>query len=193
MAQTTLVDIRAYFIGLKDHRVIPFYSHKPHAYLKEFSNFHKCDYLFNVPNCCWREDYPGGFRSVPVCCSEQAIMICKALLMGDLESVNKIIASKSPTAIKKLGRQVTPWNQQKWNDNVCEIAYEAVVQKFLKCNDLQRILRSTGDAIIAEATVTDRNWAIGLATTDPAVSDVTKWRGDNILGWALMQARDRLH
>ena len=49
-----------------------------------------------------------------------------------------------------------------------------------------------GDDLLAEASPTDTIWGIGLPDSDQRVSDPSKWRGANILGCALMQARERL-
>jgi predicted NAD-dependent protein-ADP-ribosyltransferase YbiA (DUF1768 family) len=38
----------------------------------------------------------------------------------------------------------------------------------------------------------DRVWGIGLAATDQGAHDPRRWRGENLLGFALMQARNRL-
>ena len=46
--------------------------------------------------------------------------------------------------------------------------------------------------IIAEASPWDKIWGIGLAAEDPKSWDVTTWEGENLLGKALMKARDFL-
>lgn len=38
----------------------------------------------------------------------------------------------------------------------------------------------------------DRVWGIGLTATDERASDPERWRGLNLLGFALMEARGRL-
>jgi hypothetical protein len=56
----------------------------------------------------------------------------------------------------------------------------------------QSLLLGTGDAIICEATRSDQIWGMGLNCGDPKVQSISAWRGTNVLGWALMQARDAL-
>ena len=51
---------------------------------------------------------------------------------------------------------------------------------------------SDRDALLAEATSRDPNWGIGLDRGHPDVQQPARWRGTNILGWALMEARDEL-
>ena len=43
-----------------------------------------------------------------------------------------------------------------------------------------------------EASPLDRIWGIGLAADDERALDPARWRGLNLLGFALMEARDRL-
>ncbi|MCC2175054.1 NADAR family protein, partial [Oscillospiraceae bacterium CLA-AA-H269] len=40
--------------------------------------------------------------------------------------------------------------------------------------------------------VNDRIWGIGLSMRDPSRLDRAKWRGQNLLGYALMMVRERL-
>lgn len=46
--------------------------------------------------------------------------------------------------------------------------------------------------VLVEASPVDRIWGIGLATDDPRADDPGRWRGDNLLGFALMDARAAL-
>ena len=43
-----------------------------------------------------------------------------------------------------------------------------------------------------EASPMDTIWGIGLAQDNSQANDPTKWRGDNLLGFALMVVRDQL-
>jgi len=73
-----------------------------------------------------------------------------------------------------------------------QVAREVVWQKFSKLPQLAKGLLGTGDRIIAEATRRDPIWGIGLDIGERDVGVPANWRGTNVLGWALMQARDRL-
>jgi ribA/ribD-fused uncharacterized protein len=50
----------------------------------------------------------------------------------------------------------------------------------------------TGEQVLVEASPRDRIWGIGLAADDPRAADPATWRGLNLLGFALMQARAEL-
>lgn len=117
-------------------------------------------------------------------------MACKACLMNDIESFHKIVKSTKPGEVKTLGRKVTPWVQEKWNDNVLMIAHEVCKQKFSAI--YTDVLVSTEGYLIAETTKGDTIWGTGIDMDQPGAEEPEKWRGTNILGWALMMARQSL-
>jgi len=57
---------------------------------------------------------------------------------------------------------------------------------------LGAFLLRTGERVLVEASPVDRIWGIGLARDDPAATDPSRWRGLNLLGFALMAVRDFL-
>jgi ribA/ribD-fused uncharacterized protein len=50
----------------------------------------------------------------------------------------------------------------------------------------------TRDRVLVEASPVDPIWGIGLAADAPEAADPASWRGLNLLGFALMLARDEL-
>lgn len=161
-----------------------------------FSNFYVHEpFEFSIPsNCRSRVVFADGKRptSVPIRYTEKAIMLCKAAIMGDEDAFDAIVAASSPAEDKAFGRKVRNFDQALWNRVVCDVAVDVVTQKFRSIPRLRDILLSTGNALIAEATANDKVWGIGLDRGDPLVQDPRTWKGSNILGWALMTARERL-
>ena len=122
-------------------------------------------------------------------------MVCKAAIMGDAKSFEKIVNSTDPMETKKLGRAVFPWDSDKWNSVVVPVANDIMFQKFSKVPGFKKILLGTKCAVLAETTADDTKWAIGVGWEDPKAKQPWMWAntGTNILGWALMNARDKLN
>ena len=72
------------------------------------------------------------------------------------------------------------------------IVYEGLLAKFGQNEGLKEKLKETGDAVLAECAVKDRIWGIGLSMTDENRFRRDKWKGQNLLGYALMLARMKL-
>jgi predicted NAD-dependent protein-ADP-ribosyltransferase YbiA (DUF1768 family) len=53
-----------------------------------------------------------------------------------------------------------------------------------------QFLKQTCSRVIVEASPVDRVWGIGLAQDDAKAHNPNRWRGLNLLGFALMQVRD---
>jgi len=66
------------------------------------------------------------------------------------------------------------------------------VAKFDQDPALREFLRSTGTTMLVEAGPRDQIWGIGLGASNPAARDPAKWRGQNLLGFALGEAREQL-
>ena len=160
-----------------------------------FSNFYdqsKTPFTFEVPREWCNFELSDRERIVSCKFSEKAIMICKAAIMGDAEAFFMILQAKTAFAAKRYGREVKNFDQVLWNRMVCAVAYLTVFEKFRQDPDLRGLLLATGGRVIAEATKRDAMWGIGLDIGDPRAKVPARWRGTNILGWALMEARERL-
>lgn len=66
------------------------------------------------------------------------------------------------------------------------------VHKFGQDPELAGYLLSTGDRVLVEASPVDRIWGVGLTADDARTERPREWRGLNLLGFALMEARERL-
>ena len=67
--------------------------------------------------------------------------------------------------------------------------YEGLLSKFSQNEALKKQLTDTGEAVLAECSVSDRIWGIGLSMTDPERFEISKWKGQNLLGYSLMMVR----
>ena len=156
------------------------------------------DYIFfwqvGKPNDYLSQWYPRKFDSegIEYETAEQYMMAKKALLFNDITIYNDIMSETDPAKCKDLGKLVRGFDPKKWDDCKEEIIYKGNLAKF-SCNyDLQDALIETGDAILAEASPYDKVWGIGREYNDPKAQDLSQWKGQNLLGNALMKVREEL-
>lgn len=124
--------------------------------------------------------------------AEHYMMAGKTRLFKDEEILQKILNATHPNDAKKLGRKVKNFTPELWNAHKFEIVLEANYAKFSQNEALKEYLVNTKDRIIVEASPVDSIWGIGLAADSPNATNPTKWKGHNLLGYVLMEVRDRL-
>lgn len=124
--------------------------------------------------------------------AEHYMMWRKAVLFGDHDTAAKLLTAPHPHAAKSLGRQVAGFDRAVWERHRFDIVVAGNVAKFGQHPELRGYLLGTGDQVLVEASPLDRIWGIGLAADHPCASDPARWPGLNLLGFALMQARETL-
>lgn len=147
-----------------------------------------------VTSTCLSQWYPAGFvvDGVRYATAEHWMMAGKARLFGDAEHLSKILEAPDPGAAKKLGRRVRGFEEARWREARVGLVTEGSVHKFGQNEALGRFLADTGERVLVEASPLDRVWGIGLSVKNPAHLDPAQWRGENLLGFALMEARETL-
>jgi ribA/ribD-fused uncharacterized protein len=135
---------------------------------------------------------PFTVDDVPYPTAEHFMMAEKARLFGDSHTLERILGAASPGEAKKLGRAVTPWDQDTWAAHRSAIVVRASVGKFRDNAPLREFLVRTGDRVLVEASPRDRIWGIGMGKNNPSAENPLEWRGSNLLGFALMEARAQL-
>ena len=124
--------------------------------------------------------------------AEHFMMAGKARLFGDEAIVARMLAAPHPGAVKALGRQVRGFEESRWDAHRFDLVVAGNLAKFSQHPDLGRYLTGTGNRVLVEASPLDPVWGIGVAATDPRAQDPARWRGPNLLGFALMRARAQL-
>ncbi|MEV8373393.1 NADAR family protein [Kribbella sp. NPDC056861] len=124
--------------------------------------------------------------------AEHWMMAAKARLFGDEESARAAIAAGHPQEAKAIGRQVTGFDTETWQQHRVQLVVEGNLHKFRQNEALLGYLLGTGDRVLVEASPVDRIWGIGLAADDERAAHPAQWRGLNLLGFALIQAREQL-
>jgi conserved hypothetical protein, ribA/ribD-fused len=124
--------------------------------------------------------------------TEHWMMASKARIFGDTPALEAVLKSTTPNEAKSIGRKVRGFDADRWDAEKRTIVTVGNQAKFTQNPRLGAFLRSTGDAIIVEASPLDPIWGIGLSADAPDATNPTKWLGDNLLGFALMDVRDDL-
>ncbi|TAE49261.1 MAG: NADAR family protein [Cytophagia bacterium] len=143
---------------------------------------------------CFSQWFPSIFEveNIVYLSAEHWMMAQKAKLFGDEEYFEKIIKSKNPSEAKKLGREVRNFQIDIWNEKCFEIVVQGNMHKFSQNHNLKDFLLSTENKIIVEASPYDKIWGIGLEAIHTKAKNPATWNGLNLLGFALMETRDRL-
>jgi ribA/ribD-fused uncharacterized protein len=124
--------------------------------------------------------------------AEHYMMWRKAMLFDDHATAEEILGVGHPRQAKELGRGVVGFDQCRWDAHRYEIVVAGGVAKFGQHPDLRRFLPATKDRVLVEASPLDCVWGIGLTADDPRAEDPARWRGLNLLGFALARARSIL-
>ncbi|WP_307078998.1 NADAR family protein [Streptomyces canus] len=148
----------------------------------------------HVGASCLSQWWPSPFvvDGLTYATAEHWMMAGKARLFEDQEAERRVLAAGSPAQAKSVGRLVRGFDERTWRRERFGIVVEGSVHKFAAHADLREFLLNTGDRVLVEASPVDRVWGIGLAADDEAAGDPERWRGPNLLGFALMEARHRL-
>lgn len=154
---------------------MPIYFWKTYEKYGCFSQWYRSDFTVenNTFNCC-----------------EQYMMYQKALLFNDYKTAQLILKEKIPKKQKNLGRRVKNFDEKVWNKYRSMIVLNANMFKFSSNNELKKILLSTKNEKIFEASPFDPIWGIGISKED-AESGIP-YKGDNLLGKCLENVRHSL-
>jgi ribA/ribD-fused uncharacterized protein len=124
--------------------------------------------------------------------AEHWMMASKARLFGDEAALAKILETPDPQKAKKWGREVRDFDTTRWQAACVPLVIQGNLAKFSQNESLKQFLLSTANSILVEASPVDHVWGIGLAADHPDAIVPRRWKGENLLGFALMAVRDRL-
>lgn len=143
---------------------------------------------------CLSQWWPSPFvvDGVAYATAEHWMMAGKARLFEDPEAERRVLAAGSPAQAKNIGRLVRRFDEAIWERERFGIVVEGSVHKFAADPRLREFLLGTGERVLVEVSPMDRVWGIGLTADDERATHPERWRGPNLLGFALMEARERL-
>ena len=124
--------------------------------------------------------------------SEHAFMWKKADYFQDNEAKDLILSTKLPRKAKDYGLKVKNFNEKEWTEVSYQFMVEILMEKFSQSKSLTDSLLSTKDLVIVEGSPFDKKWGVGIHWEEDACYDQTKWKGQNLLGKALMEVRETL-
>lgn len=143
---------------------------------------------------CLSQWWPSPFEvdDIEYATAEHWMMASKARLFGDTDAERQAIEAEHPAVAKNAGRLVRGFDEAIWQRHRFDIVVTGSIHKFGQHEGLRNFLLNTGDRVLVEASPMDRVWGIGLSVHDERAQDPARWRGLNLLGFALMEARERI-
>ena len=124
--------------------------------------------------------------------AEHWMMAEKARLFNDNAALQQIIETKTPEEAKKCGRLIQNFVVETWDREKFGIVVRGNTHKFSQHPALKAFLLGTKDQVLVEASPMDTIWGIGLDASSPVIENPSAWMGENLLGYALMETRDKL-
>jgi len=148
----------------------------------------------SITSSCLSQWWPSHFseENITYKTAEHYMMAGKAKLFNDTDAFEKIIACHKPGEAKKLGRTVKGFDENVWLKHRYQIVLKASLLKFSQNPELKTFLINTSNRVIVEASPLDKIWGIGMACENKDIEDPHRWKGLNLLGFALMGTRDIL-
>jgi ribA/ribD-fused uncharacterized protein len=120
------------------------------------------------------------------------MMYAKAILFGDREAADRILAAETPREQQAIGRTVRGFDEAVWILFREGIVYAGNYSRFRQNPDQRDLLFATRGTTLVKASPHDQVWGIGLAADDPRAQDRSRWLGLNLLGEALTRVREAL-
>jgi len=143
---------------------------------------------------CLSQWWPAPFTvdGVAYPTAEHWMMAGKARLFRDDQALAAVLAAEDPKAAKAAGRSVRGFDEQAWGAARFDLVVDGNLAKFRRNPGLGAFLAGTRPRVIVEASPRDRIWGIGMTAGHPDATRPSRWRGANLLGFALMNVRDQL-
>ena len=81
---------------------------------------------------------------------EQFVQAKKAMMFGDIKTLNKIMEETNPKIMKQRAKEIKNVQEDVWNDSMFDILTQANYHKFTQNADLKVLLLSTGRKLLVQ-------------------------------------------
>lgn len=138
--------------------------------------------------------YPAPFEAhgIKFPTAEHFMMYRKAMTFEDKKTAEKVLRARTPKEAKALGKKVKGFTNEYWDPIKESIVIHGSILKFNSNEVLKKKLLATGNKILVEASPYDKIWGIGIGEHHLDATNPNHWRGQNLLGKCLMEARNIL-
>lgn len=155
---------------------------------------HKAATDSSITAACLSQWFPADFEidGINYPTTEHFMMAEKTRLFNDQDMLKNILECKTPKEAKALGRKVQNFETAAWQKHCTDIVVKANLAKFSDNPGFADWLVATTPKVLVEASMWDRIWGIGMVASAPGAQDPKRWKGRNLLGFALMEVRDLL-
>ena len=116
-------------------------------------------------------------------------MYRKCIMFSDTASADLILKTDDTAKHQEIGRKAKGYIDKNLEGMRQAAAIRGLLAKFTQNEDLKKQLLDTGDAVLVECAYSDKIWACGIGLDNDDRFYTDKWRGQNILGFALMEVR----
>jgi ribA/ribD-fused uncharacterized protein len=124
--------------------------------------------------------------------AEHWMMTEKARLFNDQGTLARILAAPSPAEAKKTGPRDSRFRTRRLGKAQVRHRGDWQLAQVWSAPGPGPVLLATHDRVLVEASPVDTIWGIGLAADAADAANPARWRGPNLLGFALMEVRDQL-
>ncbi len=134
------------------------------------------------------------FNSTMYHSAKQALLAEIAKRFNDQNNLSKIMISESPNEITYSVQDVPgdkEINETKWNTFTKQLLYDVNLTKFNQYSELKARLLQTQNSILGAYQPNDNLIGIGISLDNINSKNPIYWTGQNLLGKALMEIRDK--
>lgn len=123
---------------------------------------------------------------------EQYIAYMKCILFGDNDAALSVLETKRESRQRDIANNSEAFLETVWKGERQIVVIKGLLAQFRQNPEIKEKLLSTGDAYLVSCSHMDVIYSCGYRIDEEKHLDASKWRGRNVLGFALMAVRSIL-